>query len=157
MDVKIDISENVRFIEKHSIIGVSDQNGTYKKNLCLPPRVKKRIPNYASKTDKIHSSLIFHLIKGDITKFKSIQICPDVSRNKLFNNLRRLFKGNKYWINLEKSNKVKVCPVKKSYVDGYVKKIRKGKETRGEEIQLQEMLDYLRVFSDDDEKKRNKI
>ena len=148
MHVKIDVSENVRFIEKDSILGVATENKCYKKNVCLYPRVKRRIHKYVNKSDKIHSIMVYHLIKEDIRLYSKVHICSDVSRNKLINDLRKLFKNNGYWINLEKSGSIEVYPVKKAYVHEYANHVRKGREAKGEELDLETMNDYLRIFSD---------
>ena len=61
MDVKIDVSENVRFMEKDSVLGVATEDGHYKKNVCLYSRVKRRINHYSDKIDKIHSIMLLFL------------------------------------------------------------------------------------------------
>lgn len=143
MLVRIDISENIRFKEKDSYLGVSTDDGSYKKNVFLLPRVKRKINGYAGKTDKIHSILVYHLIKNDINKYKGIHICNDVSKNKLNNNLRRLFKNDPMWNRLIEENKIRISPVKKYYVHSYIKKVREGKEIAGEELDYNKMLNYL--------------
>ncbi|MBI1936336.1 hypothetical protein HYS31_07930 [Candidatus Woesearchaeota archaeon] len=156
MDVKIDVSEHVRFIEKDSVLGVATEDGQYKKNVCLYPRVKRRINHYSDKIDKVHSIMLFILIKDDVNLYNSIHICCDVSRNKLINDLRKLFKGDPYWSGLEKSGSIRVYPVKKAYVDMYVNRVRKNKEPKGMELDLETMDSYLRIFSDDEEKYKRK-
>lgn len=103
MDIKIDISEHARYLDKISVLGAATDNGNYKKNVCLMPRTKKRIVKYASKIDKIHAIMVYFLIKNEIQKYSSIHLCCDVSKNKLINNLRKLFRGNKTWVKLEKN------------------------------------------------------
>ncbi len=156
MDVKIDVSENVRFIEKDSVLGVATEDGHYKKNVCLYPRVKRRINHYSDKIDKVHSVLVYHLIKDEIQLYSSIQLCRDVSSNKLINNLRKLFKNNVHWTKLEKSGLISVRSVKKSFVHKYVNRVRKNKEPKGIELDLGTMDSYLRIFSDDEEKYKRK-
>ena len=140
MDVKIDVSENVRFVDKLSVLGVATDNKSYKKNVCLYPRAKRRIVKYSSKVDKIHAILLYELVRDELSQYSSITICCDVSRNKLRNNLRKLFKENSRWRDMESAGKIKICPVKKSYVDKYVKKVRKNNEERGSEIKYSHWL-----------------
>lgn len=154
MHVKIDISENVRFVEKDSVLGVATDDQSYKKNVCLYPRVKKRIHQYPSKVDKVHSILIYYLIKDELHLYSSIQICNDINKNKLINNLRKLFKDNPHWSKLEKSRCISVLSVKKAYVHQYVNRVRKGKEDKGTELNLDIMKNYLRKFSDEEEQNR---
>ena len=138
MDVQIDVSENVRFIEKPSFLAVASKDGSYHKHICLLPRFKKRINNYAGRVPQIHAILVYCLIKDELKLYSSIQICNDVSRNKLMNCLRKLFKGNDSWTVL----KIKIAPVKKSFVDSYVKRVRKSKEF-GTIIKLDTILKHL--------------
>ena len=147
MHVKIDVSENLRFAKKYTALAVATDDGTYKKNVCLPIRVKRRIPHYLDKREEIHAILIYHLIKDEIDKYTSIQICPDVSKKSLRNNLRKLFKGNELWKILELEKKIKLSPVKKCFVDTYVKDVRENKEERGEELNFKDMKSYLQKFN----------
>jgi len=146
MDVKVDVSENVRFQKKISVIGVATDNGHYKKNICLEPRTKKRIAKYKSHIGKIHCILIFDLIKEEIQKYNSIQFCTDIGKRELMNRLRHLFKGNKYWKRLEKNKKIKVIPVKKAYVDKYVKQVRTNPHLKEKELKLKDLKLYLKKF-----------
>ena len=143
MKVKIDVSENIRFVDKDSILGVTTDDGSYKKHICLYPRIKKRIKNYSNKLPYIHSILIYFLIKDDIQNYSSIQICRDASPVKIFNCLRKLFGNNKDWIRLEKNKSIRVKPVGKAYVDKYVRKIRCDKSLHENIINAEQIQDYL--------------
>jgi len=148
MDVKIDISENIRFVDKDSILGVATDKGDYKKHICLYSRVKKRIKKYSNKIAQIHSILIFLLIKDDVQNYTSIQICKDASPVKIFNCLRKLFGKNEDWIKLEKNKAIKIKPVRNAYVDKYVRKIRCNKHLHEnkELISVKLIQDYLLIL-----------
>ncbi|MBR9683186.1 hypothetical protein GOV03_01470 [Candidatus Woesearchaeota archaeon] len=146
LEVKVDISENARFMDKLSIIGVATEDGTYKKNRALHPKVKKRITNYSNFIEKIHAILIYKLIKNDLEKYSSLQICCDVAKNKLRNNLRKLFSNNVEWHRLDQEKKIKISAVGNSFVDKYVRDVRKGIIRRGKKLSLKIMNEELRKF-----------
>jgi hypothetical protein len=148
MHVKIDVSEHLRYIERDSILAVATDDGKYRKNVCLFPRVKKRINHYSGKIDIIHSIMVYYLIRDDLTKYSSITICCDVSKNKLRNNLAKLFKDNKTWKSLEKTKNISIKPVNKKYVHYYANDVRKGREEKGEEIRLDLIREKLYLFKE---------
>ncbi len=147
INVKLDISENVRFIEKDSVLGVATEDGKYKRNICLLPRVKRRIPKYQGKRDKVHAVMVYNLINEELKQYGFIHLCNDASKNKLMNNLRSLFKGNKYWKELENNKKIKISAVKHSFVDSYVKKVRKDKSLRESELTYEKLIAGLKILS----------
>ncbi len=83
MEVKIDVSENVRFVDRTSVLGIATDDKKYKNNIVLLPKIKKRINKFAGKIDKIHCILIYYLIKNELKKYESIQICCDISPNEI--------------------------------------------------------------------------
>jgi hypothetical protein len=145
MHVKIDISENVRFIEKDSILAVTTDDGCYRKNVCLYPRVKRRIKNYSGKREIVHSIMVYHLIKDELQKYTSITICKDVSKNKLQNCLAKLFKDNAVWDRIK--SQVFIRPVNKCYVHKYANRVREEKEIKGDEINLELFQKYEKIFN----------
>ena len=157
MNVKIDVSENLKFTDKTSIMGVATDDGKYKKNVYLLPKVKKRINKYASNIEKIHSIQIYHLIKNEIKKYGSIHICSDISKNKLMNNLRKLFKGDSYWNILQSEKRIKISPVGISFVDVYVKNARKNKDMRDRELKLEKLKTYLKIFDKDNRDRKSVV
>ncbi len=146
MYVKIDVSEHVRYIDKITILAVATDDGTYKKNVCLYPRVKRRILRYAGKVDQIHACLAFLLLKEDLLKYSEIQFCTDVSKNKLTNNLRKLFKQHSTWKMLEQNHGVHIRAVKNSFVDYYAKSVRKGSAEIGRVIEREVLLELLKIL-----------
>ncbi|MFA5142081.1 MAG: hypothetical protein WC471_03850 [Candidatus Woesearchaeota archaeon] len=146
MHIKLDLGEHLRFIEKYSVLGVANDDGSYKKNICLPERVKRRIKGYRGLLDKVHAILIYLLLKEDLSLFSYIQICSDSSKSKLRNNLRKLFKDSVIWRRLEQEGKIKIAPVKKCYVHYYVQDVRKNKGKRDLEIDYDALNSMLRLF-----------
>ena len=57
MKVAIDISENIRYQDKVSVLGVASENGEYAKNIALIPKDKRRVVNYNALSDKIINNL----------------------------------------------------------------------------------------------------
>ncbi|MFH1065172.1 MAG: hypothetical protein V1734_01560 [Nanoarchaeota archaeon] len=147
LDVKVDISENARFIDKVSVLGVATDDGSYRKNVYLEPKVKRRITGYAGKVEEVHSILVYNLIKDELSKYSSLTICHDISKNKLRNYLRLLFKSDKYWNQLEQNKSIKIISVKGSFVDAYVKEVRKGIRKKGFCITLSRLRKQLKLFN----------
>jgi len=146
LKVKIDISGNTRFIDEVSVLGVATENGEYKKNIFLEPKIKRRITNYANKYEEIHTIMIYNLIKNEMKKYSLITFCHDINKNKLKNYLRKLFKNNSYWQELDINKKIKIHSVKNSFVDKYVKNVRKHKEKKGFRLTLKRINKQLKIF-----------
>lgn len=146
MNVKIDVSGNVRFVDEISVLGVATEDGTYRKNVFLKAKTKKRITNYSSLNPEVHAILIYRLIKDDLPNYGHLHICEDVGASKLKNCLRILFKDDKNWQNLDSNNQIKIKSVKHSYVDSYVKAVRNRKETKGNEIKHKTIEKMLELF-----------
>jgi hypothetical protein len=63
VNIKIDISENIKFVDKISILGMATDDKSFQNNVFLASRTKKRIPNYPSKSQTIHAILFYYLVK----------------------------------------------------------------------------------------------
>ncbi len=159
MDVEIDISENLKRIDKDSFLGASTKDETYQISIHMPASVKKRIKNYPKLREKIHAALIYALVLDELPNYTSIKICPDVSRNSLHNNLLSLFKDNASYTALLRRGVVSFSPVGhgKHGVDRYVKKLKKGKLVATKRMNIHGLYALLRKFrsvSEEDLKER---
>jgi hypothetical protein len=60
-----------------------------------------------------------------LNKITHIHSCIDISKNKLRNTLNSLFKDDVDWVKFKEEGNFCIKSVKNSYVDSYVKKLRK--------------------------------
>lgn len=148
MHVEIDISENLKKIDKDSFLGVCSDDGNYCKSIQLPSSVKKRIKKYQKLRPQIHVALIYLLIKDDLHQYSSLKICPDVGRLAIHNNLLSLFKDNQDFRKLQGSGKIKVSPVGHDgcAVNDYVTLLKKRKLEPTTRISLDELTLALNKF-----------
>ncbi|MBI2581306.1 hypothetical protein HYV85_05900 [Candidatus Woesearchaeota archaeon] len=148
MDVEIDISENLKRIDKDSFLGVCSKDSAYSKSVQLPSSVKKRIKKYPKLRAQIHVALIYTLIKGDLPAYTSIKICPDVSRNAIHNGLLSLFKNNPHYRKLQANGKIKISPVghDECAVHDYVTMLKAKKLEPTFRMTLEELYEILNTF-----------
>ena len=148
MDVEIDISENLKKIDRDSFLGVCSTDGAYCKSVQLPSSVKKRIKKYQKLREQIHVSLIYAIIKDDLPKYSSIKICPDVSKKAIHNNLLSLFKENKHYRALQQNGKIRISPVGHDdcAVNDYVSKLKRKKLQPTMRMTLVELHQILSIF-----------
>lgn len=143
MDVMIDISENLKHVNKISVLGVSDELKKHQFNIRINPFHKKGIKKYPLKIPLIYAIMVSELIIPHLPKYSSIQICNDVSANKLMNHLNKIFKKNKEWISLKKQKLIKIKSTKRSQVDKYVKGVRLGKIKTNRTLKLKELNNLI--------------
>lgn len=140
MDVEIDISENLKRIDKDSFLGVCNKDGSYSKSIHLSSSIKKRIKKYTKLRAHIHVSLIYLLIKDELHLYSSIKICPDVSRKAIHNFLLSLFKKDKNYRSLQRNGKIKVSPVGHDCaVNTYVTNLKNKKQEPTKRVSLDEL------------------
>jgi len=121
MKIEIDISGNMKFLYKDSVMAFATKEGDISNTILLDRRLKREIfVKYRSRIknikEQMHCIMIYYCIKNYLNKISEMKICPDISPNKLHHYLRLLFSSNNLFLKIKKVIK----PVKH---DSFVHKI----------------------------------
>jgi len=110
MHLEIDISGNMKFLYKDSVMAFATKDGKIYNTIFLDKELKRKIfIKYRSRIknikEQMHCVMIYYCIKDYINEISEMKICPDVSPNKLHHYLRLLFSSNGLFLKIKKTIK----------------------------------------------------
>lgn len=93
MEIEVDISGNMKFLYKDSVLAFATKDGSLFNTVFLDKRLKRKIfIKYKSKIknlkEKLHCIMIYYCVKDYLNKISEMKICPDVSPFKMNQYLR---------------------------------------------------------------------
>tara|TARA_Y100000310_G_C20291339_1_gene627348 strand:+ start:203 stop:646 length:444 start_codon:yes stop_codon:yes gene_type:complete len=93
MRIEIDISGNMKFLYKDSVMAFATEDGKVYNTVFLDKRLKRKIfTKYSSRIknvkEQLHCIMIYYCIRDYIDKIKEMKICPDISPFKMNQYLR---------------------------------------------------------------------
>ena len=107
MHIEIDISGNMKFLYKDSVMAFSDKDGSMFNTVFLSSKLKREIfSKYKNKIvdlkDQMHCIMIYYCIKDYINKISRMKICPDISPNKIHHYLELYFSNDNVFLKIKK-------------------------------------------------------
>ncbi|MAG02984.1 hypothetical protein CMI42_06610 [Candidatus Pacearchaeota archaeon] len=106
MKIEVDISGNMKFVYRNSVMAFSTKDGKIKNTVLLNKKLKRWIIiKYKSRIknikEQLHCIMIFYCIKDHIDKISEMKICPDISPYKM-NQYLRLYLPEDYFHKIRK-------------------------------------------------------
>jgi len=120
MKIEIDISGNMKFLYRDSVIAFATKSGDISNTVFLDKRLKREIfikyrTRVSNIKEQLHCIMIYYCIENYLDKISEMKICPDISPFKM-NQYLRLYIPKNLFSKIKKS----ISPVKH---DSFVHKI----------------------------------
>ena len=111
MKIEVDISGNMKFLYKDSVMAFATEDGKFNNTVYLDKRLKRKVfTKYGSRIknvkEQLHCIMIYYCIRDYIDQIVEMKICPDISPFKM-NQYLRIYLPKDSFVKIKK----KITPV----------------------------------------------